>query len=99
MPGEPALGAQFGPHPQGQEQGHAHPGQVAEGISRAAPFGIDHRQGRGQLRRDLVVVGDDDLQPLFLGPGHRLGVADAAIHRHHQAALAASSFRPPTFRP
>ncbi len=32
-----------------------------------------------------MVVGDDDLQPVFPGPGHFGGVADAAVHRHQQA--------------
>ena len=34
-----------------------------------------------------MVVGDDHLQPLVLGPGHLRGVADAAIHRDHEPGL------------
>ena len=61
---EPAFGPEIGPHPQGQEQGHSHPGQLAEGVGVADPLGIDHGQGVGQLRGNLVVVGDDHLQAL-----------------------------------
>ena len=67
---EPALLPQSRPHPQGQEQGHPHPGQHVKGIGLAAPLGVDHRQGRGQLRGQFVVVGDDDLEAVVPGPGH-----------------------------
>ena len=40
-----------------------------------------------------MVVGDDQLQPLSLGPGHLGRVTDAAVHRDHEPGLGRQLFK------
>ena len=49
--------------PRAEDHGHSHPGQIPKGIILPAPLGIDHRQGRGQLRGQ-----SRGLHPLGLNP-------------------------------
>ena len=44
---EPAFGPEIGPHPQGQEQGHPHPGQLAEGVSWPTRLGLTTARASG----------------------------------------------------
>ncbi len=71
----------------GQLVGDAGAGQVAERVTAAFDFGVDHGQGGGRLGRlQLVVIADDDVHAQ-LGGALNLGVVrDAAVHGDDQAA-------------
>ena len=72
----------------GQLKGHAHAGQVAEGVGRVGQLRIDDGVGLGQPVLGFVVIGDDEIDAQRAGP-RRLGDAgDAAIDRDdHRVAV------------
>ena len=77
-----ALLASQGHH---QFQGHAHPGQVFEGVGAVFPVGVHHRHGGGEFLLALVVVGDHQVDAQFLGVLHLFHGGDAAVHSDDEA--------------
>ena len=77
-----ALLASQGHH---QFQGHAHPGQVFEGVGAILPVGVHHRHGGGEFLLALVVVGDHQVDAQFLGVLHLFHGGDAAVHGDDEA--------------
>ena len=72
----------------GQLEGHARAAQVAERIAAAGQAGMDDGRRLGQLRRRLVVIGDDQLQAELAGQGGLFHGGDAAIDRDQHRRLA-----------
>ena len=72
--------------PQGQDQleGHAHPGQVLEGVGAVAPAGVHHGHRLRQYLLALVVVGDDQVQSDLPREAGLLHAGDAAVDGDHQ---------------
>ena len=63
-----------------QLQGHAHAGQILEGIGAVFPVGVHHGDGVRELFFAFVVVGDDHVHAQAGGVS-RLGQGgDAAVH-------------------
>ena len=67
-----------------QLQGHAHTGQILEGIGAVLAMGVHHGQGLGDLLLALVVVGDDKVDTLLPGIFHLMDGGDAAVHGDDQ---------------
>ena len=79
----------------GQLVSHADARQRAERMSLRQQLGIDHGVGRGQRRRQIVVVGDDDVHPAQTSVVDRLVRGDAGVARQHQAgALVDQALQP-----
>jgi hypothetical protein len=67
-----------------EEEGHTHPG--GRGIAPdGVAVGIDGGQGLRRGGRQFVVVGYDDVHPIFCGGVNGLVVGNAVIHGHDQA--------------
>ena len=87
--GEGAVAGKEGVLPlsaQGEDQleGHAHPGQVLEGVGAVGTPGVHHGHGVGQGVFTFVVVGDDQVQTDLTGVFGLLHAGDAAVHGDDQ---------------
>ena len=65
--------------------GHADAWQFTQGMVQRQTFRINHGTGRGQRRGQVVVVGDDDVNPTRGCVGHRRVFRDASIAGEDEA--------------
>ena len=63
---------------------HPHPGHGLAGEAAAGLVGVDDSFGRGQFAAGQVVVGNQDLQPQFLGAAHTFHAGNAVVHGDQQ---------------
>ena len=73
----------------GELEGNAHAGQAGVGIGAVRAVGVHHRNGAGQLRLALVMVGDDQVDAQAAAELRFLVRRDAAVHRDDQVDLPA----------
>ena len=68
-----------------QFEGHAGPAEAAEWIGRVWEAGVHEHVGRGQGGGEVMVVGDDQLQPEVAGMLRLRDRRDPAVDRDHEA--------------
>ena len=84
VPGEQRVLTALPPQGQYQLQGHAHAGQVLEGIGTVGPVGVHHRGGPGKGLLAPVVVCYHYVQSDGGGKIHLFVAGDTTVHGDHQ---------------